>query len=99
MEPTKVTGRMGMGKLAFASLAALPFAFLAAAAVAGDGIPFSAIRLRKPQTDRPEVWKATLGQFAKHRAGVDEVWFSTGICFPKMEEHRANAARLAAASA
>ena len=73
-------------------------AVLAAAAVAGDGIPFSAIRLRKPQTDRPEVWKATLGQFAKHRAGVDEVWFSTGICFPKMEEHRAAARRLATAA-
>ena len=40
-----------------------------AVAAVGDGIPFSAIRLRKPQTDRPEVWKATLEQFAKHRAG------------------------------
>ena len=49
-------------------------------ALAGAEIPFSAIRLRKPQTDRPEVWKATLEQFAKYRAGVDEVWFSTGIC-------------------
>ncbi len=63
-----------------------------------ETIPFSAIRLRKPQTDRPEVWKATLEQFAKYRAGVDEVWFSTGICFPKMEEHRAAAKRLAAAA-
>ena len=98
MEPTKAPRTMGMGKLAFAFLAALPFAFWAAAAVAGDEIPFSAIRLRKPQTDRPEVWKATLGQFAKHRAGVDEVWFSTGICFPKMEEHRAAARRLASAA-
>jgi len=35
-----------------------------AVVAAGDGIPFSAIRLRKPQTDRPEVWKATLEQFA-----------------------------------
>ena len=67
-------------------------------ALAGAEIPFSAIRLRKPQTDRPEVWKATLEQFAKYRAGVDEVWFSTGICFPKMEEHRAAAKRLAAAA-
>ena len=98
MEPARATGRMGMGKLAFTALATLPFAFWAAAAVAGEGIPFSAIRLRKPQTDRPEVWQATLGQFAKHRAGVDEVWFSTGICFPKMEEHRAAARRLASAA-
>ena len=60
--------------------------------------PFSAIRLRKPQTDSPKVWQATVEQFRKYRAGVDEVWFSTGICFPKMEEHFANAARLARAS-
>ena len=60
--------------------------------------PFSAIRLRKPQTDSPKVWQATVEQFRKYRAGVDEVWFSTGICFPKMEEHFANAARLAKAS-
>ena len=72
---------------------------IAVAAVADNGeVPFSAIRLRKPQTDRPEVWTATLEQFAKHRAGVDEVWFSTGICFPKMDEHRAAAKRLAAAA-
>ena len=60
--------------------------------------PFSAIRLRKPQTDSPKVWQATVEQFRKYRAGVDEVWFSTGICFPKMDEHLANAARLAKAS-
>ena len=60
--------------------------------------PFSAIRLRKPQTDSPKVWQATVEQFRKYRAGVDEVWFSTGICFPKMDEHRANAQRLATAS-
>ena len=60
--------------------------------------PFSAIRLRKPQTDSPKVWRATVEQFRKYRAGVDEVWFSTGICFPEMKEHFANAARLASAS-
>ena len=64
----------------------------------GADIPFSAIRLRKPQVDSPEVWKATLEQFRKHRAGVDDVWFSTGICFPDMAEHRANAVRLANAA-
>ena len=68
------------------------------ACVAGDGVPFSAIRLRKPQTDSAEVWNRTFAQFKKHRAGVDDVWFSTGICFPKMEEHRAAAARLAKAA-
>ena len=64
----------------------------------GSEVPFSAIRLRKPQTDSPAVWKATLEQFRKHRAGVDDVWFSTGICFPDMAEHRANAVRLANAA-
>lgn len=73
-------------------------ACLVAAAAFGDNIPFSAIRLRKPHTDNVAVWKGTLEQFAKHRAGVDEVWFSTGICFPKMDEHRASAKRLAAAA-
>ncbi|MBQ9430627.1 MAG: hypothetical protein IJU44_03660 [Kiritimatiellae bacterium] len=63
-----------------------------------SAVPFSAIRLRKPQTDRPEVWKATLDQFVKYRPAVDEVWFSTGICFPKMDEHRASAERQAAAA-
>jgi len=72
-------------------------AVIGAGYMAAD-VPFSAIRLRKPQTDRAEVWKATLEQFAKYRAGVDEVWFSTGICFPKMDEHRAAAKRLAAAA-
>ena len=65
---------------------------------AANDMPFCAIRLRKPQTDSPEVWNRTLAQFAKHRGAVDEVWFSTGICFPKMDEHRANAVRLAAAA-
>ena len=53
---------------------AMMFAALAAwtACVAAD-VPFSAIRLRKAQTDRPEVWKATLAEFAKYREGVDEV--------------------------
>ena len=86
-----------MTKMAIKRVAACAATAVAAAAAA-DGIPFSAIRLRKPQTDRPEVWAATFEQFAKYRAGVDEVWFSTGICFPKMDEHRAAAARLAKAA-
>ena len=86
-----------MTKMAIKRVAACAATAVAAAAAA-DGIPFSAIRLRKPQTDRPEVWAATFEQFAKYRAGVDEVWFSTGISFPKMDEHRAAAARLAKAA-
>ena len=80
----------------FAKLASLAIASVGVAY--GDAIPFSAIRLRKPHTDREEVWNGLREQFAKHRAGVDEVWFSTGISFPKMEEHRAAAQRLAKAA-
>ena len=82
--------------LHFAKLASLAIASVGVAY--GDAIPFSAIRLRKPHTDREEVWNGLREQFAKHRAGVDEVWFSTGISFPKMEEHRAAAQRLAKAA-
>ena len=80
----------------FAKLASLAIASVGVAY--GDAIPFSAIRLRKPHTDREEVWNGLREQFAKHRAGVDEVWFSTGISFPKMEEHRTAAQRLAKAA-
>lgn len=80
----------------FAKLASLAIASVGVAY--GDAIPFSAIRLRKPHTDREEVWAGLREQFAKHRVGVDEVWFSTGISFPKMEEHRAAAQRLAKAA-
>ena len=64
----------------------------------GREVPFSAIRLRKPHTDSAQVWKAMFAQFAKYRAGVDEVWFSTGITYPRMSEHRASAGRIAAAA-
>ena len=79
-------------------LCAILFVATFATVSAANDMPFCAIRLRKPQTDSPEVWNRTLAQFAKHRGAVDEVWFSTGICFPKMDEHRANAVRLAAAA-
>ena len=79
------------------AVSALLAAMAALHAADGD-VPFSAIRLRKPQTDSARVWNATLAQFAKYRAGVDEVWFSTGISFPEMSEHRANAGRLATAA-
>lgn len=64
----------------------------------GADIPFSAIRLRKGQTDNADTWRRTLEQFRKYRDGVDDVWFSTGICFPPMAEHEANSKRLAAAA-
>ena len=83
--------------LGLAITASMLYGSLSSTAAPAD-IPFSAIRLRKPQTDSETVWNKTFAQFAKYRAGVDDVWFSTGICFPKIEEHRAAAARLAKAS-
>ncbi|MBQ8112900.1 MAG: hypothetical protein IJ146_06790, partial [Kiritimatiellae bacterium] len=56
----------------FAKLASLAIASVGVAY--GDAIPFFAIRLRKPHTDREEVWAGLREQFAKHRVGVDEVW-------------------------
>ena len=55
----------------FAKLASLAIASVGVAY--GDAIPFSVIRLRKPHTDREEVWNGLREQFAKYRAGVDEV--------------------------
>ncbi len=63
-----------------------------------EAAPFSVIRLRKRQSDEADTWRATLEQFAKYRAAVDEVWFSTGINFPKIEVHQAAAERLAVAA-
>ena len=86
-------------KKGFAFAVAVALSAAAVPRATAGGVPFSAIRLRKAQTDSAKVWSATLVQFAKHRAGVDEVWFSTGISSPDMSEHRANAVRLASASA
>ena len=80
-------------------LAAAFVSSVAFCGVSAADVPFSAIRLRKPQTDNREIWKRTLAQFAKYRGGVDEVWLSTGVNFPAMEEHRAAARRLASAAA
>ena len=94
----RLHGALNGGAIVRQTTSLVVSALCAITAAADGGVPFSAIRLRKPQTDSAKVWQATLAQFAKYRAGVDEVWFSTGISFPKIEEHRVNAARLASAS-
>ncbi len=45
------------------------------------------IRLRSGH-EEPEVWEPLFEQIKKCREICDEVWFSTGIAFPKMDEHR-----------
>ena len=45
------------------------------------------IRLRSGH-EEPEVWERLFEQIKKCREICDEVWFSTGIAFPKMDEHR-----------
>ncbi len=60
--------------------------------------PFMIQRFRATQNTRPEVWAETFKALADNRGAADEVWFSTGIGFPKMDWHRAHSARLAAAA-
>ena len=49
--------------------------------------PLLIIRLRSGH-EEPEVWKRLFEQLKRNREICDEVWFSTGTAFPKMDEHR-----------
>ncbi len=60
--------------------------------------PFMIQRFRATQNTRQEVWAETFKALADNREAADEVWFSTGIGFPKMDWHRVHSARLAAAA-
>ena len=60
--------------------------------------PFMIQRFRATQNYSGDVWPQTFKALAENRAAADEVWFSTGIGFPKMEWHRAHSARLASAA-
>jgi len=53
------------------------------------------IRLRGPHTADDAQWEKTFKILRENRAACDEVWFSTGIGFPKMEWHTAHVKRLA----
>ena len=75
----------------FAAYAALCTAAMAASAEP----PLMMIRLRGPHTADDAQWAKTFKALKENRAACDEVWFSTGIGFPKMEWHEAHVKRLA----
>ena len=53
------------------------------------------IRLRGPHTADDAQWAKTFKALSENRAACDEVWFSTGIGFPKMAWHEEHVKRLA----
>lgn len=52
------------------------------------------IRLRGLHTANDEQWGKTFAALRENRGACDEVWFSTGIGFPKMAWHRDHVKRL-----
>ena len=48
--------------------------------------PIMMIRLRLGH-EEPEIWRKTFEQLKKNRECCDEVWFSTGVGIPVLEEH------------
>ena len=56
--------------------------------------PLMMIRLRGPHTADDAQWAKTFKALRENRGACDEVWFSTGIGFPKMAWHEAHVERL-----
>ena len=56
--------------------------------------PLMMIRLRGPHTADDAQWAKTFRALSENRAACDEVWFSTGIGFPKIGWHEAHVKRL-----
>ena len=56
--------------------------------------PLMMMRLRGPHTADDTQWAKTFKALSDNRAACDEVWFSTGVGFPKMEWHEAHVKRL-----
>ncbi|MBQ3749215.1 MAG: hypothetical protein II863_17545 [Kiritimatiellae bacterium] len=69
-----------------------------AAFAAADDLPLYSIRFASEQT-RTNVWPQTMEVFRRHPRVMDEVWFSTGVCYPAMDWHLRNAAEQTAAAA
>ena len=53
------------------------------------------MRLRAPHTADDAQWAKTFKILSENRGACDEVWFSTGVGFPKLDWHREHAVRLA----
>ena len=69
-----------------------------ALAAAAAETPFAALRFGYRCT-QPDKWPGMCAAIAKNRAAFDEVWFSTGVSFPKMAWHEEHARQCAAAAA
>ena len=67
-------------------------------AVASDDLPKMMLRLNARNTFNPIQWTKTLKSIAENPGCCDEVWFSTGVAFPKIAWHIEHARRLRAAS-
>ena len=61
---------------------------------AESALPLMMVRLRAPHTESDGQWAKTFNALHENRGACDEVWFSTGIGFPKIEWHEEHAARL-----
>ena len=72
---------------------AVPFSVVGSL-TSGDP-PLMMIRLRGPHTADDAQWAKTFKALRENRSACDDVWFSTGIGFPKMEWHVAHVKRLA----
>ena len=66
----------------------------AAMAASAEEPPLMMIRLRGPHTASDAQWAKTFKALRDNRGACDEVWFSTGIGFPKMEWHESHVKRL-----
>ncbi len=75
------------------AFAAAGFAVASLVAVAQEPPLFSQ-RLRRPHTESDTQWSKTFKILRENRGACDEVWFSTGIGFPKIGWHEEHAARL-----
>ena len=71
----------------------LIFSLISFAAVAAEP-PLMMVRLRALHTASDGQWAKTFKALSENRGACDEVWFSTGIGFPKIEWHRAHVKRL-----
>jgi len=75
------------------------FSCLASLALSSSAeVPFSALRFGYRYT-QPDKWPEMRSALAKNRGAVDEVWFSTGVSFPKLAWHEEHARQCAVAAA
>ena len=69
-------------------------AAMCTAAADSTELPLMMVRLRGAHTADDAQWAKTFRALSDNRAACDEVWFSTGIGFPKLEWHEAHVKRL-----